>query len=299
MSGFLISFVGSTVDNGTAVPQSVNATNPLPVTIISGGGGGGGATAVALGTLAVVAGTGKPQAIDLFSSTSVQLKDAGGGAVAGTSAAPSAAILSAQGNVASAVTDTGNPVKVGGIANSTRPTFTAGQRANFQTTLNGEVIVAIGGGSATTVIAGNTVNGDGVSSGTRSLSVQSFGYLFNNVGWDRNIKPRTSYKVPASLATNNAANIKASAGNVHSFSCFNTGAVVIWLKFFDTAVAPNPAALAQYDLFPLAVGFNRFDFSTPNYFPTGIGVAMVANAADLDNTAIAAGAIAGLNVRFS
>lgn len=46
-----------------------------------------------------------------------------------------------QGNSASSATDSGNPVKIGAIANTTLPTVTAGQRVNVQADLNGRVYV--------------------------------------------------------------------------------------------------------------------------------------------------------------
>ena len=52
--------------------------------------------------------------------------------------------VTAAGNVASGATDSGNPVKVGGVYNSTLPTFTTGQRADLQTDSNGRLIVTQG-----------------------------------------------------------------------------------------------------------------------------------------------------------
>ncbi len=55
-----------------------------------------------------------------------------------------ASSLNAQvvGNVASAASDSGNPVKVGAVFNSTLPTFTNGQRADLQTNKFGELAVS-------------------------------------------------------------------------------------------------------------------------------------------------------------
>lgn len=50
--------------------------------------------------------------------------------------------LRVQGNIGSAVTDSGNPVKIGGKYNATLPTFTDGQRGDIQLTQRGEVIFA-------------------------------------------------------------------------------------------------------------------------------------------------------------
>jgi hypothetical protein len=48
------------------------------------------------------------------------------------------------GNVASAAADSGNPVKIGGVFNTTQPTVTTGQRVDLQTTSHGGLIVASG-----------------------------------------------------------------------------------------------------------------------------------------------------------
>lgn len=62
--------------------------------------------------------------------------------------APNALPATATGNVASGSTDSGNPVKVGGVGSNNPPTaVTAGQRTNLWTGLNGNTIV---GGIATT-----------------------------------------------------------------------------------------------------------------------------------------------------
>lgn len=48
------------------------------------------------------------------------------------------------GNVASAATDSGNPVKIGGVFNTTQPTVTTGQRVDAQMSARGAQIVATG-----------------------------------------------------------------------------------------------------------------------------------------------------------
>jgi hypothetical protein len=55
--------------------------------------------------------------------------------------------LIAVGNVASAATDSGNPVKTGGKYNSTKPTLTNGQRGDTQIEINGATTVALYGKS--------------------------------------------------------------------------------------------------------------------------------------------------------
>lgn len=53
-------------------------------------------------------------------------------------------LLKVGGNIASAGTDVGNPVKIGGVYNTTQPTVTTGQRVDLQSTARGELMVSPG-----------------------------------------------------------------------------------------------------------------------------------------------------------
>lgn len=83
---------------------------------VSGGGGASAATAAANGTVAVVAGTNKPQAIDLFSSTSVQIKDATGTAF-GTVGNP----LAVSGSFSAGPTATASAAALAVVAGTSKP----------------------------------------------------------------------------------------------------------------------------------------------------------------------------------
>ena len=89
------------------------------------------------------------------------------------------------GNVASGAADSGNPVKIGGVANNAAPTaVTANQRVNAWYDLSGATVTA----ASTTIIA----PADGASSGiyvTRAFDgnvIRSLGRteVFNNTSWD-------------------------------------------------------------------------------------------------------------------
>lgn len=54
----------------------------------------------------------------------------------------------AQGNVAAAASDSGNPVKIGGVYNSSAPTYTTGQRGDCQLDASGNLKVNIAAGAA-------------------------------------------------------------------------------------------------------------------------------------------------------
>lgn len=84
------------------------------------------------------------------------------------------------GDVASAATDSGNPVKIGGKFNNTQPTFTDGQRGDLQLDSRGQLIVATG------------INGVGVfpsspgsSDGYTTNMFKAGPALFNGTNYDR------------------------------------------------------------------------------------------------------------------
>lgn len=64
--------------------------------------------------------------------------------VTGTAAAPSTQVVTVQGSVASAATNSGNPNKIGGVFNTTQPTVTNTQIVDAQMTARGAQIVAPG-----------------------------------------------------------------------------------------------------------------------------------------------------------
>ena len=89
-----------------------------------------------------------------------------------------------QGNVASGVADAGNPVKMGCVFNSTRPTFANGQRGDCQLSDRGAIGTFIQGpsGLSTASVDGTLTDG---SNGNGTLRVGAFPYDFNGTNWDR------------------------------------------------------------------------------------------------------------------
>lgn len=105
------------------------------------------------------------------------------------------------GTVASGATDSGNPVKVGGRYNSTRPTFTDGQRGDLQLDTRGNLVVALGSGDGNTLAALGADNTDGTSatSAAQRLVIASRGWLFNGSTFDR------AFTCPSSAVINVSA----------------------------------------------------------------------------------------------
>lgn len=108
--------------------------------------------------------------------------------------------------------------------------------------------------------------------------------------------PGINSRIVSSAATNNATIAKASGGKIVGIDGVNTNAAIRFLKFYDKATLPNPAADVPVMTFALAasVPFNRLGFGFN--FLNGVSYALVTGSADNDNTSVGAGDIVGLNV---
>jgi hypothetical protein len=105
------------------------------------------------------------------------------------------------GSVAAAAADSGNPVKVGGIYNSTLPTYTNGQRGDVQIGTRGSVHVELWGSDAATTPTISGSGGDGASNGNALFVTGSRGFLFNGSSWDRAFTCTNTVAVTAAAGT--------------------------------------------------------------------------------------------------
>lgn len=148
------------------------------------------------------------------------------------------------GNVASGATDSGNPVKVAGRYNASRPTFTDGQRADFQQDPKGNLAVTLFQASTSTAIAGANTSADGVatSSGTEHLEAVARNSEFNGTTWDR----RRNNQDTAALITAAAATISQTGADqtnhnanslkvVLDMTTVGTGSVTLTIQGKDAA----------------------------------------------------------------
>jgi hypothetical protein len=99
----------------------------------------------------------------------------------------------------------------------------------------------------------------------------------------------TSLSRTVAAASNNATNVKASAGQVYSIVCMNVAAYAVWVKLYNKASAPTPGSDTSVWVMgvPAGGGF-VFQPPVPLTFGTGISFAIVKNPAESDNTSIAA-----------
>lgn len=89
------------------------------------------------------------------------------------------------GNVASAATDSGNPVKVGGIYNTTKPTFTNGQRGDIQVGARGAMLVQLTSADSVNAVATLSAGADGAGTGINAITAAAIGFTFNGASLDR------------------------------------------------------------------------------------------------------------------
>lgn len=306
----MISYLGGTSASGAALPQVVSTAFPLPVTLSGGLGGLAVAGTVAAGaavgaqfpvTVGGVDGGGLARQFltDATGVLQVNASIAGGTITVAQGAGNTANPWTVQGPVAGGVATSGNPLKVGGVFNTALPTYLTGQTGELQLTNHGQIGTVLYSSTGGLIGSGSATDAQG---GQTGIFVIGQNEIFNGASWDRQNKPRTAFRLPSSALSNNAANIKTTPGTVFSISGNVTlAASTCYVKLFDTTGVPNPAALNPLYIFAANILDAVFSFNLPAgglYFPTGIGIAIVANPADLDNTAIAAGQVTALLVTF-
>ena len=226
-----------------------------------------------------------------------------------TSAGTGAAADQVQGNVAAGSTDTGNPVKIGGVVETAAygAALTDGQRRNLLLTQYGWAKVAPAFPQAGTDAFTNTLSFMG-NTGLAPQLLANANYYFNGTTWDRArgdasgayVTSIPSLTAPAlgthsriSSADINAQTVKASKAVLYAFQFFNTTAAAKYVKLYNKASAPAPAtdtALIVRRLMIPANGILSFHAEEGlGAFTSGLSYVITGAAADADTTAIAAG----------
>lgn len=208
-----------------------------------------------------------------------------------------------QGNVASGVADSGNPVKVGGVFNTTPATIATGQRADVQLTPRGSLRSAL--------VLNQTAGADGVSNSVLGTSFFETGNTvglysgvypsyFNGTTWDRQRIPNSTSRVVSSAASTNATSGKATTGWLFGVVAYNTNAAVRYLKIYNKASAPTVGTDTPVMTIPLPpTSYVQIPYDAPFYFSLGIAYALTTGSADNDTGAVGAADIVGLNLNYS
>lgn len=215
-----------------------------------------------------------------------------------------AQVVAPGGNVAAGATDSGNPVKVGGVVKTVTVTGSSGiglQTINTRLDLplgaRGFPIVQIGDGTGFLTATGNPIDGLAASPG---LFVLNQALVFNGTTWDRSTKATTTSRIVSAAATTNATSAKATAGTIHTITGYNAAAAVRYLKIYNKATAPTVGtdtpvitiALKPSDAFSIA-------YPMGYYLNTGIAYALTTGAPDADTGALTLADIVGLNVNYN
>lgn len=218
--------------------------------------------------------------------------------------------LPGQGNVAGGTTDSGNPIKVGGVYNTALPTYTNGQRTDLQSGTRGGLHVNIMSKDGTTGAACTALS-EPISTTSVALYCQAFGYVYNTTGsnWEKLRGDLTSgvYVQPkgatagglsaARVLTGTTGVIKAAAGQLYTLRGMNTNAAARYLHLYDKATAPTLSTDTPIFTIPLQAS------SVPADLRIGdIGLAFangIAWAYTTDDIAIPATAATSTELHFS
>lgn len=205
----------------------------------------------------------------------------------------------ATGNVANAVADSGNPVKVGGTyVNNLPTTLTSGQRGDVQIDSKGNLRSLMCGYPATGGDAISNVNIAWITNSTLSAGAAVYmlpisGFKFNGTSWDRDRKPNVIGKLVSSAATTNATLLKSSPGDLFRAAGYSNRATTCYLHLYNKATAPTVGTDVPV-ITRVIPPTSAFDFEFEDlYFATGIGYGFSTGVADNDAVAIAAGDITG------
>lgn len=176
-----------------------------------------------------------------LTSTAYKIKQKISGATTGV---PSAV----QGNVASSATDSGNPVKVGGVYNSTLPTLTNGQRGDIQLDSRAGVIVAGTVASGATDIGGPVKVGGKYNSSAPTLTDGQRGDL--QLDASANMKITQATTIAGEDITNDVIKTEQrfSFINISADTLVKTGTgFVHTVTFAQIDAAPTAGTIIIYD----------------------------------------------------
>lgn len=147
------------------------------------------------------------------------------------------------GNAASGAADSGNPVKSGGVYNTTNPTLINGQRGDTQMDARANTEVTPCGFGTTNCAAVQAPASDGISStATLGLATSAYPYVFNGTTFDR-LRGSTSgmFNVIRDAA-GNARGANVNASNQLSVSVDNTPTVNTASGYPNAATAETASA---------------------------------------------------------
>lgn len=169
-------------------------------------------------------------------------------------------------------------------------------RLSARTSGNFQFDIALGKGvpTARSVFIGNAA--------TTVQSSSAAAALFLGMRADNSSQALISvYRLPQSLAGNNAASIKNTASKLAKIVGYNAAAAVRYLRVYNKNSAPTVGTDTPALIIPLPPS-STFEFNLADigyHLTSGLAIAITGNAASNDNTAIAANDILGLNIIYA
>lgn len=164
---------------------------------------------------------------------------------AGTEIGASGTSLPVVGNVAAGATDSGNPVKAGGVRSTTLPSLTDGQRGNLQLDAAGRLLIAHSNlvtgsdGFSNAALAGVSAANDTISGARYFITAATD---FNGTSWDRRRNNQdTAAMITAAGATTSQTGADQTNYNgkglqvVLDMTVVGTGSVTITIQGKDAA----------------------------------------------------------------
>ncbi len=158
------------------------------------------------------------------------------------------------GGAANGAADNGNPVKTGGVFNTTPPVLDSGDRGDTQMDVSGNTKSTLG-----TLLAGEDLTNNLLAIQQRPIAASTYSKLrFQNLG------------------ANITLNVKATPGNVFAIQCHNTTAGTLYFLLHNTATTSSGAPLYGVQVPPTSTVIVGEDFfgSAGMHFSTGIAFGM-------------------------
>jgi hypothetical protein len=205
--------------SGSVYATQMDLTSVNGTTVVTGNGTAASSIRVSLAsdsTGQVTLATGANTIGALTANQSVNAAQIGG---TNTVTGGASGLLAVGGNAASGASDSANPVKVGGVFNTTQPTVTNAQRVDFQTTNRGAQIVATGADTFNVTVntalpaGGNTIGAVTQASGPWTSNVTQFGgtNISTGTGASGAGIPRVTVANDSTVTANAGTNLNTSA----------------------------------------------------------------------------------------
>ena len=188
------------------------------------------------------------------------------------------------------------------VTASSLPLPTGAATSALQTTINSTLGSPYQSGGALPLPTGAATSGLQITSNTTLGTINTtLGTPMQTIGGTVGIVAVTTgggsqYHLVAGASTNSVS-VKSTAGKVSGLQVYTNGAVISYLKLYDTATAPtcNSDTVVKTIIIPATSGSTgsgaNLTIDPGAQFSSGIGICVTGGIADNDNTAVAASSI--------